>query len=70
MTVRQLKEALEQMEKDGYAEAVVTVHTFGVLAGGNAEVKNANVGFDWTSGQVVLQTATPLTRHERKRRSR
>jgi len=73
MTVKELREALEKLEKDGHADHRVTVNTLGnFLRGSNADVHAVGPGFDWTSGQVVINTTPQLGVYEKpsKRRSR
>ena len=60
LTVSELRAELEKLEKAGHGGNGVTVHTFGVLAGGNSPVTGIGVGFDWTSGQAVIDTGRPL----------
>jgi len=60
MTVKELRIKLEELEKT-HADNKITIHTFGGLCGANTEVKSIGPGFDWTSGQVVIQTKQPIT---------
>lgn len=60
MNVKQLIEELQKLEKD-HGDCAMTVNCFSnCLRGSNAEVTNVGVGFDWTSGQVVLRTKPQL----------
>ena len=66
MTVKELREALEKLEKDGYAEDRVTVNALGnFLRGSNADVHAVGPGFDWASGQVIMFTDPQLGIYEK-----
>lgn len=67
MTVTELRKKLQKIEKH-HPDDEVTVHCFGGLCGSNAKVNNVGPGFDWTSGQVVLQTAQPVTFYHKQRK--
>jgi len=61
MTVKELRKALEKLEKDGYADQRMTVNTLGdFLRGSNATIHAVGPGFDWASGQVIIFTDPQL----------
>lgn len=66
LTVSELKAELERLEEAGHGGDGVTVETWGVLAGGNVQVTGVGVGFDWTSGQAVIETSKPIRYWEKK----
>jgi len=61
MTVKELRKALEILEKDGYADQRMTVNTLGgFLRGSNANIHAVGPGFDWDSDQVIIFTDPQL----------
>jgi len=61
LTVKDLREKMEEMEKAGHGHDAVIVHCMGGLSGQNAAVENVGVGFDWESGQIVLHVNPVVT---------
>jgi hypothetical protein len=60
MTVKKLRERLEEMEKDGHGEETVIIRTMGGLSCTAIPVKDVSHGFDWHHGMIVLHPASCL----------